>query len=119
MQARAAAERAWTGGGCWRRWIRSCCESGVGNFLDYAGTGGGAGGHCDHETAVERGGGSGGPVRGAADLFLSAGGGGVTRAGLRPIARQTRAYFAAVDRVNGPTTIFDPSKDGGFELDAP
>jgi hypothetical protein len=24
-----------------------------------------------------------------------------------------------VDRVNGPTAIFDPSKDGGFELDAP
>jgi hypothetical protein len=38
---------------------------------------------------------------------------------LRPISRQTRAYFAAVDRVNGPTAIFDPSKDGGFELDAP
>ena len=43
----------------------------------------------------------------------------MTRAGLRPISRQTRAYFAAVDRVNGPTAIFDPSKDGGFELDAP
>jgi len=43
----------------------------------------------------------------------------VTRAGLRPIARQTRAYFAAVDRVNGPTTIFDPSKDSEFQLDAP
>jgi len=43
----------------------------------------------------------------------------MTRAGLRPIARQTRAYFAAVDRVNGPTAIFDPSKDSGFQLDAP
>ncbi len=43
----------------------------------------------------------------------------MTRAGLRPIARQTRAYFGAVDRVNGPTAIFDPSKDGGFQLDAP
>ena len=43
----------------------------------------------------------------------------MTRAGLRPISRQTRAYFAPVDRVNGPTGIFDPSKDYGFELDAP
>jgi len=43
----------------------------------------------------------------------------MTRAGLRPIARQTRAYFAAVDPVNGPTAIFDPSKDNGFLLDAP
>jgi hypothetical protein len=43
----------------------------------------------------------------------------VTRAGLRPIARQTRAYFAPVDRVNGPAAIFDPSKDSGFSLDAP
>ncbi len=43
----------------------------------------------------------------------------MTRAGLRPIARQTRAYFAAVDRVNGPMATFDPSKDGGFQLDAP
>jgi len=43
----------------------------------------------------------------------------MTRAGLRPIARQTRAYFAPVDRVNGPTAIFDPSQNTGFELDAP
>jgi hypothetical protein len=43
----------------------------------------------------------------------------VTRAGIRPIARQTRAYFAPVDRANGPTAIFDPSKDSGFQLDAP
>jgi hypothetical protein len=43
----------------------------------------------------------------------------VTRAGLRPVARQTRAYFAPVDRVNGPSAIFDPSKDNGFQLDAP
>jgi hypothetical protein len=43
----------------------------------------------------------------------------VTRAGLRPVSRQTRAYFAPVDRVNGPTAIFDPSKDSGFQLDAP
>ncbi len=43
----------------------------------------------------------------------------MTRAGLRPVARQMRAYFAPVDRVNGPTAIFDPSKDSGFQLDAP
>ncbi len=43
----------------------------------------------------------------------------MTRAGLRPVSRQTRAYFAAVDRVNGPTAIFDPSKDYRFELEAP
>lgn len=43
----------------------------------------------------------------------------MTRAGLRPIARQTRAYFAPVDRVNGPTAIFDPSKNNAFQLDAP
>jgi hypothetical protein len=35
------------------------------------------------------------------------------------VARQTRAYFAPVDRVNGPTAIFDPSKNRGFQLDAP
>jgi hypothetical protein len=43
----------------------------------------------------------------------------MTRAGLRPVARQTRAYFAPVDRVNGPTAIFDPAKNAGFLLDAP
>ena len=43
----------------------------------------------------------------------------MTRAGMRPIARQTRAYFAPVDRVTGVMPIFDPSKDSGFELDAP
>jgi hypothetical protein len=43
----------------------------------------------------------------------------MTRAGLRPISRQTRAYFAPVDRVNGPMVVFDPSKDNGFQLDAP
>lgn len=41
------------------------------------------------------------------------------RAGLRPVSRQTRAYFAPVDRVNGPTAVFDPSKDYVFALDAP
>jgi len=43
----------------------------------------------------------------------------MTRRGLRPVTRQTRAYFAAVDPVNGPTAIFDPSKDSEFPLDAP
>ncbi len=43
----------------------------------------------------------------------------MTRAGMRPVSRQTRAYFAPVDRVSGPTAIFDPSKDYGFQLDAP
>ena len=43
----------------------------------------------------------------------------MTRTGLRPVSRQTRAYFAAVDRGNGPRAIFDPSKDYGFQLDAP
>jgi hypothetical protein len=43
----------------------------------------------------------------------------VTRAGLRPIARQTRAYFAPVNRVTGPTAVFDPSQNSGFQLDAP
>jgi hypothetical protein len=43
----------------------------------------------------------------------------MTRTGLRPVARQTRAYFAAVDPVNGPTAIFDPSQNNGFQLDAP
>jgi len=43
----------------------------------------------------------------------------LTRAGLRPIARQTRAYFAPVDRATGPTAVFDPSQNSGFQLDAP
>jgi hypothetical protein len=43
----------------------------------------------------------------------------MTRAGLRPVARQTRAYFAPVNRVSGATAIFDPSQNSGFELDAP
>jgi len=43
----------------------------------------------------------------------------VTRAGLRPISRQARAYFAPVDRVNGPTAVFDPAQNAGFNLDAP
>jgi hypothetical protein len=43
----------------------------------------------------------------------------MTRAGLRPIARQTRAYFAPVDRVTGASAIFDPAQNSGFQLDAP
>jgi hypothetical protein len=43
----------------------------------------------------------------------------MTRAGLRPIARQTRAYFAPVNRVTGATAVFDPAQNAGFELDAP
>jgi hypothetical protein len=43
----------------------------------------------------------------------------MTRAGLRPIARQTRAYFAPVDRVTGAAAIFDPAQNSGFQLDAP
>ncbi len=43
----------------------------------------------------------------------------MTRAGMRPVARRTRAYFAPVDRASGMTAVFDPSKDGGFQLDAP
>lgn len=43
----------------------------------------------------------------------------MTRTGLRPIARQMRAYFAPVDRVNGATAIFDPSQNQGFEPDSP
>jgi len=38
----------------------------------------------------------------------------MTRAGLRPIARQTRAYFAPVDRVNGPTRFSILRKTAGF-----
>jgi hypothetical protein len=43
----------------------------------------------------------------------------MTRAGMRPVARETRAYFAPVDRVSGTPAVFDPSQDAGFLLDAP
>jgi hypothetical protein len=43
----------------------------------------------------------------------------MTRTGLRPVSRQTRAYFAPIDRVNRLSAIFDPSKDHGFQLDSP
>ena len=43
----------------------------------------------------------------------------MTRTGMRPVGRETRAYFAPVDRVSGSVAVFDPSKDAGFLLDAP
>jgi len=43
----------------------------------------------------------------------------MTRAGMRPVTRTTRAYFAPVERGSGTPTVFDPSKDAGFLLDAP
>lgn len=36
-----------------------------------------------------------------------------------PVTRRVRAYFAPVDRMNRIPTIFDPSVNGGFDLDAP
>lgn len=36
-----------------------------------------------------------------------------------PVTRSVRAYFAPVDRVNRVATVFDPSVNGGFGLDAP
>ena len=44
---------------------------------------------------------------------------GVIRAGMVPVARKLRAYFAPVDRVSGNPTVFDPAKHGAFILDAP
>ncbi len=41
------------------------------------------------------------------------------RAGMLPVSRRVRAYFAPVERSTGSPTIFDPAKDGAFELDAP
>ena len=66
-----------------------------GDFLDGSGDGQCAGRCRDPETAVERWRWAGAALCPGADLFLSARGGSMTRAGLRPIARQTRAYFAA------------------------
>lgn len=43
----------------------------------------------------------------------------MTRNGMRPVTRETRAYFAPFDRVSGSPAVFDPSKDAGFLLDAP
>lgn len=36
-----------------------------------------------------------------------------------PVTRRVRAYFAPVDRANRAPTVFDPSVNGGFALDAP
>ena len=41
------------------------------------------------------------------------------RAGMVPIGRRLRAYFAPVDRETGKATPFDPAKHGVFLLDAP
>jgi hypothetical protein len=35
------------------------------------------------------------------------------------ITRRVRAYFAPVDRVHGKPAVFDPSVEGGFDLEAP
>jgi hypothetical protein len=43
----------------------------------------------------------------------------MTRTGMRPVTRETRAYFAPVNRVSGTPAVFDPSKDAGFLLEAP
>ena len=36
-----------------------------------------------------------------------------------PVARRVRAYFAPVNRASQTPVLFDPSQQGGFELDAP
>jgi hypothetical protein len=36
-----------------------------------------------------------------------------------PVTRRVRAYFAAIDRVNRVSAVFDPSVNGQFALDAP
>ena len=36
-----------------------------------------------------------------------------------PATRRVRAYFAPVNRVAGQPTVFDPSVNGGFNLDSP
>jgi hypothetical protein len=36
-----------------------------------------------------------------------------------PVARRVRAYFAAVNRAAQTPVLFDPSQQGGFNLDAP
>jgi len=41
------------------------------------------------------------------------------RAGMVPVARQMRAYFAPVNRGSESPTIFDPGICGAFSLDAP
>lgn len=39
--------------------------------------------------------------------------------GTPPLTRRVRAYFAPVNRAQAQPTIFDPSINGGFDLDAP
>ena len=41
------------------------------------------------------------------------------RAGMVPIARRVRAYFAPVNRATEMASVFDPAKHGAFLLDAP
>ncbi len=36
-----------------------------------------------------------------------------------PVTRRVRAYFAPVNRVSQTPALFDPSQQGGFQLDAP
>lgn len=38
---------------------------------------------------------------------------------MAPVSRTVRAYFAPVDRATGAAAIFDPSKHGGLDVDAP
>jgi hypothetical protein len=40
-------------------------------------------------------------------------------AGVAPVTRRVRAYFAPVNRAAGQATIFDPAGIAGFNLDAP
>ena len=41
------------------------------------------------------------------------------RAAMRAISETVRAYFAPVDRTTNTPTVFDPAKDGGFDVGAP
>ncbi len=41
------------------------------------------------------------------------------RAAMVPVAGQTRAYFAPVERSTGAVSVFDPGKHGRFALEAP
>jgi hypothetical protein len=41
------------------------------------------------------------------------------RAGMVPVGRRLRAYFAPVNRTSGKPSMFDPAKHGAFLLDAP
>lgn len=43
----------------------------------------------------------------------------VTRARMRATVESVRAFFAPVDRATSTPTIFDPARDGGFDLTAP